>query len=68
VAPPAASTRAYINIGASRGVEVGDRFSIVPRGDEQQTGTGVVVEVQERFAIINISGNAVVADVIRKIR
>jgi hypothetical protein len=34
--------------------------------EEQQTGTGVVVEVQERFAIMTITGKAVAADVIRK--
>jgi hypothetical protein len=72
-------TRAYINIGASNGVRVGDKFSIVHReeaidpvtgmrrrGEEQQTGTGVVVEVQERFAIIQVTGQAAPADVIRK--
>ena len=57
-------TRAYINIGALHGVGIGDTFSVVHRGE--QTGTGIVVEVQERFAIINISGTAVAADVIKK--
>jgi curli biogenesis system outer membrane secretion channel CsgG len=73
-------TRAYINIGSSAGVKVGDKYVIVHRGeelvdpvtgaklgaDEKQTGTGVVVEVQERFAIITVTGKAVVADVIKK--
>ena len=72
-------TRAYINIGAAHGVKIGDRFSIIHREqpidpvtgmklgvEEKQTGTGVVVEVHERFAIVNISGTAAVADVIKK--
>ena len=73
-------TRAYINIGSSTGVKVGDKFTIVHRGeelvdpvtgtklgaDEKQTGTGVVVEVSERFAIITVTGKAVVADVIEE--
>jgi hypothetical protein len=57
-------TRAYINIGASNGVNVGDKFSIIHRGEE--TGTGVVIEVNERFAIINVAGTAVTTDVIKK--
>ena len=74
-----AGTRAYINIGAAHGVKIGDRFSIIHREqpidpvtgmklgvEEKQTGTGVVVEVHERFAIVNISGTAAVADVIKK--
>ena len=72
--------RAYINVGSSSGVKVGDKFVIVHRGEElvdpvtgmklgaeeKETGTGVVVEVQERFAIITVTGKAVAADVIRK--
>jgi curli biogenesis system outer membrane secretion channel CsgG len=72
--------RAYINVGSSAGVKVGDKFVIIHRGEElidpatgmklgaeeKQTGTGVVVSVQERFAIIEITGTAVAADVIRK--
>ena len=70
--------RAYINIGASTGVKVGDTFSIVhreervdpatgvKRAEQTQTGTGVVVEVQQRFAIIEVTGKAATADVIKK--
>jgi curli biogenesis system outer membrane secretion channel CsgG len=72
--------RAYINIGSSSGVKVGDKFVIIHRGeeivdpvtgmklgaDEKQTGTGVVVEVAERYAIITVTGKAVAADVIKK--
>ena len=57
--------RAYINIGAANGVKVGDTFTIIHRG-EQPTGTGVVIQVQERFAIIEVTGQAVAADVIKK--
>lgn len=73
-------SRAYINIGSSSGVKVGDKFIIMHRGEElvdpvtgaklgseqKQTGTGVVVEVQERFAIMTVTGKALVADVIKK--
>jgi curli biogenesis system outer membrane secretion channel CsgG len=72
--------RAYINIGSSSGVKVGDKFVIIHRGEEivdpvtgmklgaeeKQTGTGVVVEVAERYAIITVTGKAVAADVIKK--
>ena len=72
-------SRAYINIGAANGVKVGDKFTIVHRGEERvdpltgvklgapekQTGIAVVVEVQERFAIVNVTGQAVTADVIK---
>lgn len=72
--------RAYITIGSSSGVKVGDKFAIIHRGeelvdpvsgmklgaDEKQTGTGVVVEVSERFAIITVTGKAEVKDVIKK--
>jgi hypothetical protein len=58
-------TRAYVNIGSSNGVKVGDRFAILHR--EEQTGTGVVVEVSQKFAIINVTGTAVLGDVIKKL-
>ena len=72
--------RAYINVGSSSGIKVGDKFVIVHRGEElidpvtgmklgaeeKQTGTGTVVQVQDRFAVMEITGTAVVADVIRK--
>lgn len=72
--------RAYITIGSSSGVKVGDKFAIIHRGeelvdpvsgmklgaDEKQTGTGVVVEVAERFSIITVTGKAEVKDVIKK--
>jgi len=72
--------RAFINIGSSSGVKVGDKYVIIHRGEEivdpvtgmklgaeeKQTGTGVVVEVAERYAIMTITGKAIAADVIRK--
>jgi hypothetical protein len=72
-------TRAYINIGASAGVRVGDKFSVLHRGElvdpatgtkraaETPTGTAVVVEVYERLSIVSISGKAVASDVIKKL-
>ena len=72
--------RAYINVGSSSGVKVGDKFVVIHKGEElidpatgmklgaeeKQTGTGVVVTVQERFAIIELTGTAVANDTIRK--
>lgn len=72
--------RAYINVGSSSGVKVGDKFVIIHKGEElidpatgmklgaeeKQTGAGVVVTVQERFSVIELTGTAVVGDVVRK--
>lgn len=72
--------RAYINVGSSSGIKVGDKFLIFHRGEElvdpvtgmklgaeeKQTGSGVVTEVQERFAIIAVTGTAAATDVLRK--
>lgn len=72
--------RAYINVGASAGIKVGDRFTIHRVGeplidpvtganlgaDEKQVGTAVVTEVQARFAIVTVTGQAAASDVIRK--
>jgi curli biogenesis system outer membrane secretion channel CsgG len=73
-------SRAYINVGSAMGVQVGDKFKIFSKGEdlidpatgmnlgavETETGSGVVVEVQERFAIIEFAGTANAADVIKK--
>jgi len=73
-------TRAYINLGVSSGIKVGDSFTIINVGealidpdtgqklgaDEKQTGTGSVVEVQAQFAIMTITGKAAAKDTIRK--
>jgi curli biogenesis system outer membrane secretion channel CsgG len=72
--------KAYINVGSAAGIKVGDKFTIFKRGEElidpvtgaklgateKQTGTGVVSEVQERFAIITVTGTATAADIIKK--
>jgi curli biogenesis system outer membrane secretion channel CsgG len=72
--------RAYINVGRSSGIRVGDRFTIHRMGEplidpvtktnlgaiEEQVGTGVVTDVQDRFAIITVTGTAAANDVIRK--
>ena len=71
---------AYLNIGSSSGVKVGDKFVVFNVGDaivdpdtgqalgasEKQTGTGEVTEVAERFAVITFSGVAKVKDTVRK--
>jgi curli biogenesis system outer membrane secretion channel CsgG len=72
--------RAWINLGSAAGLKVGDSFNIVAVGeelidpdtgaklgaDEKQTGTGVVAEVQEKYAIITVTGTAKAKDTIRK--
>ena len=71
--------RAYINLGSSAGVKVGDAFAIFSVGEElvdpvtgaklgaeeTQTGTGTVTSVQEKFAVMSVKGTAKVKDVIR---
>jgi len=73
--------RAYINVGSSSGIKVGDKFTIHRMGEplidpatgmnlgavEEQVGTGEVVEVQERFAIITFTGSPANADVIKRV-
>jgi curli biogenesis system outer membrane secretion channel CsgG len=72
--------RAWINLGASAGLKVGDKFNIVAVGEElidpdtgaklgaeeKQTGSGEVTEVQEKFAIMSFTGAAKAKDTIRK--
>jgi curli biogenesis system outer membrane secretion channel CsgG len=72
--------RAYINLGSSAGIKVGDKFNILSIGealvdpdtgaklgaDEKQTGSGSVVEVQDKFAIITFTGTAKAKDTLRK--
>ena len=61
-------------------MKVGDKFNIISLGealidpdtgaklgaDEKQTGNGAVVEVQEKFAIIEFTGQAKDKDTVRK--
>jgi len=72
--------RAGINMGAASGIQVGDAYEIVKMGeklvdpdtgmvlgqDESTTGNGKVVEVQDRFAIIEFTGKAAAKDTVRK--
>ena len=72
--------RAYINLGASSGIKVGDKFNVIAVGealidpdtgkklgaDEKQTGSGVVAEVQAEYAIMTVTGKAAAKDTIRK--
>jgi curli biogenesis system outer membrane secretion channel CsgG len=72
--------RAYINLGASSGIKMGDTFNIINVGealidpdsgkrlgaDEKQIGSGSVTEVQAEFAIITFTGKAAAKDTIRK--
>jgi curli biogenesis system outer membrane secretion channel CsgG len=72
--------KAYINLGASSGIKMGDKFNVVNVGEalidpdtgaklgasEKQTGSGAVVEVQDKFAVIQVTGTAAAKDTIRK--
>src|SRR4051812_6977735 len=72
--------KAYINLGASSGIKMGDKFDVVNVGEalidpdtgaklgasEKQTGSGAVVEVQDKFAVIQFTGTAAAKDTIRK--
>jgi len=71
---------AWLNIGSSAGVKVGDKFLVFNVGaaiidpdtgqalgaSEKQTATGEVTEVAERFAVIAFTGTAKVKDTARK--
>jgi len=73
-------SRAYINAGASSGVKVGDKFNVFDPGEalvdpdtgvklgstEKQIGTATVAEVQERFAILQVSGTVTTKHTVRK--
>lgn len=72
--------KAYINLGASSGLKMGDKFTVINAGEalidpdtgaklgstEKQTGSGSVVEVQDKFAVIQFTGTAAAKDTIRK--
>ena len=72
--------RAYINVGATAGIKVGDTFRVFRRGEElvdpatgaklgaeeKQTGTGVVTEVNEKFSIMTLTGTAGAGDILKK--
>jgi curli biogenesis system outer membrane secretion channel CsgG len=72
--------KAYINLGTSSGIKMGDKFNVINVGEalidpdtgaklgasEKQTGSGAVVEVQDKFAVIQFTGTATAKDTIRK--
>jgi curli biogenesis system outer membrane secretion channel CsgG len=72
--------QAWINIGASSGVKVGDKYNIFNVGealidpdtgaklgaDEKQSGAGSVSEVQDKYAIVTFTGAAKAKDTVRK--
>lgn len=72
--------RAWINLGSSAGVKVGDKFTVVSVGEalvdpdtgaalgaeEKETGSIEVVEVQDKFAIAKLTGTGKARDVVRK--
>ena len=72
--------KAYINLGGSSGIKMGDKFNVINVGEalidpdtgaklgasEKQTGSGAVVEVQDKFAVIQFNGTAAAKDTIRK--
>lgn len=72
--------RAWINMGAMSGLQVGDTFKIISVGEElvdpdtgmvlgvheSETGEGQIVEVEERFSVMTFTGTASAADVVRK--
>jgi hypothetical protein len=72
--------KAYINLGSSSGIKVGDKFGVFNVGEalvdpdtgaklgapEKKTGDGSVVEVQDKYAIIQFTGAANAKDTIRK--
>jgi curli biogenesis system outer membrane secretion channel CsgG len=74
--------RAWVNIGSSSGVKVGDQFAVFNVGEaiidpdtgqslgasEAETGAGAVTEVAERFAVIEFTGAAKIKDTVRKKR
>lgn len=73
-------TSAYINIGRTAGVKVGDKFTIIRGGEalidpatgmnlgsvDKQVGTAVVTDVQERFSIVRVTGEAAANDMLKR--
>jgi curli biogenesis system outer membrane secretion channel CsgG len=72
--------KAWINLGANAGLKVGDKFNFFNVGealidpdtgaklgaDEKQTGSGAVLEVQQQYAIVSLTGTAKAKDTVRK--
>jgi curli biogenesis system outer membrane secretion channel CsgG len=71
--------RAWINLGTSAGLKVGDRFTVFAVGEalidpdtganlgstDEQTGTAEVVEAHEKFAIVRVTGTVDARSVLR---
>jgi curli biogenesis system outer membrane secretion channel CsgG len=74
--------KAWLNIGQSFGVKVGDKYTVVSVGEAlvdpdsgmalgaemKDTGSGEVIEVQDRFAIMTFTGKAKAKDVVKKVK
>jgi curli biogenesis system outer membrane secretion channel CsgG len=72
--------RAWINLGTSAGLKIGDRFQVFSLGEplidpdtganlgsvDEQTGTAEVVEAQDKFAIVRVTGTVDARSVLRK--
>ncbi|MBA3231942.1 MAG: hypothetical protein H0T05_03900 [Acidobacteria bacterium] len=72
--------RAWINLGTSAGLKVGDRFQVLRIGDElidpdtgaklgadeEQTGTAEVIDAQEKFSIVRVTGAVDAKSLLRK--
>lgn len=72
--------RAWINLGTSAGLKVGDRFTVFDPGEdlidpdtgarlgstESQTGTAEVVDAQDKFAVIRVTGTVDVKSIVRR--
>ena len=72
--------QAYINLGSSSGIKMGDKFTVFNIGEalidpdtgaklgasEKQIGSGSVVELQDKFAVIQFTGKAAAKDTVRK--
>ena len=70
----------WINAGVQAGLKVGDTFGVFNVGealidpvtgaslgaDEKQTGSAAVIEVQEKYAVVTLTGTATAKDVLRK--
>jgi curli biogenesis system outer membrane secretion channel CsgG len=71
---------AYLNVGSSSGIKVGDKFTIVRAGEplidpatgmnlgavEKQIGTATVTDVQERFSLASFTGTPTAADILKR--
>jgi curli biogenesis system outer membrane secretion channel CsgG len=72
--------KAWINMGSMSGLKAGDQFTVLSVGEELRDpdtgqvlgveestiGEGVVVDVQERFSIMTVTGKANASDKVRK--